>query len=285
MNIIKHSKYKNTGILFELLVRQITSDTLNSNESPIKEILKKYFVKTELGKEYKLYESLIKKISLSEGKADIVIDSLVESSKNLNRGIIKKQKYNLIKEIKEHYDLNKFFNHKLPHYKVYAAFYTILESYNTNQLNPDQLINNKITILEYLTSSPIDTAGVRNKMLEEFKGLDKDVRLLSYKISLDKFNDKYKDLNHKQKLTLKEYINSVDNLPKLKEFYIESINDIKNTLSELNESTSDEIVKIKINEVNSLIQYPDKNHKINDNDLIDLLQYYELIHELEKANG
>ena len=127
---IKHSKYKNTGILFELLIRQITADTLEGKDSPVKEILKKYFVKTELGKEYKLYETLLKKSSLTETKADIVINTLLESSKTINRRVVKKQKYNLISELQKHYNLNEFFNHKLPHYKIQAAFYSLLEIYN-----------------------------------------------------------------------------------------------------------------------------------------------------------
>ena len=83
---IKHSKYKNTGILFELLVRQITADTLSGNDSKATGILKKYFVRTELGKEYKLYETLSKHKNLTEGKAEVVVNSVIESSKNLNRG-------------------------------------------------------------------------------------------------------------------------------------------------------------------------------------------------------
>jgi len=97
---INHSKYKNTGILFELLIRQITNDTLDSKDSQATNILKKYFVKTELGREYKLYETLLKKTSLTETKANIITNTLLDSSKSLNRGVIKRQKYNLIKEIK-----------------------------------------------------------------------------------------------------------------------------------------------------------------------------------------
>ena len=287
MNLIKHSKYKNTGILFELLVRQITSDTLEGKESPVKSLLQKYFVKTELGREYKLYETLVKKTSISESKADIIINTLAESSKSLNRGIIKRQKYNLIKEIKEYYDVNKFFNHKLSNYKTYAAFYTLLEAYNQpqTQVDPTQLINNKITILEHLIAAPIEHKSVRDNIMEEFKGSDQDVRLLTYKISLDKFNDKYKELSESQKDVLKEYINSVDNLPRLKEFYTNNVNSIKHTLLELNSSTKDEAVKIKINEIISMIHTPDKNTKIKDDNMIDLLQYYELVEELTKANG
>ena len=283
---VKHSKYKNTGILFELLVRQITTDTLEGKNSPVKEILKKYFVKTELGREYKLYETLLKKTTLTEAKANIVINTLLESSKTLNRGVVKRQKYNLISEIQKHYDLNTFFNHKLPNYKAYAAFYTLLEIYNTTQpTNPEQTITNKVTILEHLTAAPIKENKVRNEVLEEFEKSDKDVKLLTYKILMEKFNTKYDSLSTNQKLTLKEYINSVDNTPRLKEFYITKINEIKNELATLNKKTKNQVTKIKINEIISIIPTPTKNTKVTDNDLVDLLQYYDLINELETVNG
>ena len=95
---IKHSKFKNTGILFELLVRKITADTLAGTESPSVNILKKYFVNTELGKEYKLYETLFKSKNLTEGKANTILTTILESSKKLNRKALKREKYNLVKE-------------------------------------------------------------------------------------------------------------------------------------------------------------------------------------------
>jgi hypothetical protein len=282
---VKHSKYKNTGILFELLVRQITSDTLEDKDSPAKDILKKYFVKTELGREYKLYETLLKKTTLTETKANIVVSTLIDSSKTLNRGVVKRQKYNLINEIQQHYNVNEFFNHKLPSYKVYAAFYTLLEITNSQQsLNPEQIITNKVTILEHLTAAPIKENKLRDEVMEEIEKSDKDVRFLTYRIVLEKFNEKYDSLNNNQKLVLKEYINSVDNTPRLKEFYSDKINEIKNRLSSLNKKTKNKTTQIKINEIINVIQTPTKNAKITDNDLVDLLQYYDLINELETVN-
>jgi len=282
---VKHSKYKNSGILFELLVRQITSDTLDGNESPAKDILKKYFVKTELGREYKLYETLLKKTSLTETKANIVINTLVESSKTLNRGVLKRQKYNLISEIQKHYDLNKFFNHKLPNYKAYAAFYTLLEIANSsNLINPEQTINNKVTILEHLTAANIAPNKVRDEVMEEFEKADKDVRLLAYRSLLENFNTKYDDLHPNQKIILKEFITSIDNTTRLREFYTDKINEIKSELVSLNKKTKNQVTQIKINEIVSLINPPLKNSRITDNDLVDLLQYYDLINELETVN-
>jgi hypothetical protein len=283
---VKHSKYKNTGILFELLIRQITTDTLDGKDSPATDILKKYFVKSELGREYKLYETLLKKISLTEAKANIVIGTLTDSSKALNRGVIKRQKYNLISEIQKHYDLNEFFGHKLPNYKVHAAFYTLLEIINSPQtVDHDQTIDNKVTILEHLTAAQIKPSVVKDEVMDEFNKSDKDVRFLAYKMVLENFNVKYDVLHQNQKSILKEYITSVDNTSRLKEFYTSKINEIKEELLELNKKTKNKVTKIKINEIVSIITPPAKNAKITDNDLVDLLQYYDLINELETVNG
>jgi hypothetical protein len=282
---VKHSKYKNTGILFELLVRQITTDTLDGKDSPAKDILKKYFVKTELGREYKLYETLLKKTSLTETKANIVVSTLTDSSLTLNRGVIKRQKYNLISEIQKHYDLNEFFNHKLPNYKVFAAFYTLLEISNVPQnADPEQTINNKVTILEHLTAAQITENKLRDEVMDEFNNVDKDVRLIAYKMLLESFNTKYDTLHTKQKEILKEYITSIDNTSRLKEFYTSKINEIKETLTSLNTNTKNEVTKIKIDEIINIITIPAKNAKINDDNLVDLLQYYDLINELETVN-
>jgi hypothetical protein len=283
---IKHSKYKNTGILFELLVRQITSDTLSGVDSKATTILKKYFVKTELGREYKLYEVLAKHKNLTESKAEIVINSIIESSKNLNRGILKRQKYNLIKEISNYYNLEEFFNTKLPTYKIHAALYTLVEIYNSENLsNPDQIINNKIAILESLTTRSVNKQKVEEDLMAEFQSYDKDLRILTYKVMLEKFNGKYSSLNNNQKLVLKEFINSVDSTPKLKEFYNNKINEIKDKLKSLSKKVNDKVVKIKLNEVNNMLLPLGKISQVGNDDLINLLQYYSLIEELEKANG
>ena len=282
---IKHSKYKNTGILFELLVRQITNDVLEGKDSPAKDLLKKYFVKTELGKEYKLYEALLKKTTLTETKANVILSTLLESSKTLNRGIIKRQKYNLISEIQKNYDLNEFFNHKLPNYKTHAAFYTLIEINNlSSHSNHEQVINNKITILEHLTAAPIKEDKLKDEVITEAESLDRDTKFLTYKIILEKFNEKYDSLNLNQKTVLKEYINSVDNTSRLKDFYSGQINEIKNKLSILNKKTKNKITQIKINEIINIIPTPTKNTKVTDNDLVDLLQYYDLVNELETVN-
>ena len=283
---IKHSKYKNTGLLFELLVRQITADTLSGKDSKAIGILNKYFVKTELGREYKLYETLSKYKSTTEAKAETIVNTLIESSKDLNRGALKRQKYNLIQELSKHYSLEEFFQTKLPNYKAYAALYTLVEIYNSESLsNPDQIISNKIAILEGLTTKPISKKKVEDDLMVEFQSYDKDLRILTYRVLLEKFNGKYASLNDNQKSVLKEFINSVDSTPKLKTFYNTKIQEIKDELTKMTVKVTDKVVKIKLNEVNNMLLPLGKIAKVGTDDLVNLLQYYALLEELVTANG
>jgi hypothetical protein len=283
---IKHSKYKNTGLLFELLVRQITADTLSGKDSKATGILKKYFVKTELGREYKLYESLSKYKYITEGKAETVINALIESSKDLNRGALKRQKYNLINEIQKYYNLEEFFKTKLPNYKAYASLYTLVEIYNSEFLStPDQIISNKISLLEHLSSKPVEKQKVEDDLMAEFQSYDKDLRILTYRVMLEKFNGKYADLNDNQKTVLKEFINSVDSTPKLREFYNTKIGEIRSQLTELTIKVTSKATKIKLQEIKNIITPLDKVSKIGNDDLVNLLQYYELLEELTEIHG
>ena len=281
---IKHSKYKNTGILFELLVRQITADTLKGVDSPAIDILKSYFVKTSLGREYKLYESVMKSKPLNNTQAGLMISTVLESTTKLNRKSIKKQKYNLIKEIKKHYDLESFFGSKISNYKEIAAVYTLIESFHNDKPNLDQINNSKIIILEHLTKKKIQK-DAKQTVLEEFSEYDKDVRTLTYKVLLEKFNSKYDVLTNDQKQVLKEYINSVESTPDLRNFYNTKINELKATLETENKNVKDKATQIKISEVAKFLTELDKTDKVGDSNLVDLLRYYQLVNEIQVANG
>ena len=281
---IKHSKYKNTGILFELLVRQITADTLKGDDSPAIDVLKSYFVKTELGREYKLYESVIKSKVLNESRANVLISTILENSKKFNRTILKKQKYNLINEIKKHYNLESFFGTKVKNYKEIASVYTLIESYNTAELTDINQINqNKVTLLEFLTKQ--ETTKPTDELMNEFSGYDKDLRQLTYRVLLEKFNDQYDSLSIEQKEILKEFIYSVDSTPSLREFYNTKVNNLKEILNKESNNIKDPATKIKITEVAKLLSEIDKNTKVDSDNLVDLLQYYELVKEIQVANG
>ena len=282
---IKHSKYKNTGILFELLVRQITADTLKGGDSPAIDILKEYFTNTSLGKEYKLYESILKSKVITEGRATMVVDTILEASTKFNRKSLKKQKYNLINEIKKHYNLESFFGSKVTNYKELAALYTLIENVNSKLIsNPTQLVENKVTLLEHLTKKEIGN-DKKQSVLKEFSTYDKDVRSLTYKILLEKFNNKYDALSSGQKQILKEYINAVDSTPDLRNFYNVKITELKSTLSKIVKNIKDKTTQIKITEVSKFLTELKKTDKVGDDNLVDLLRYYQLVNEIQIANG
>jgi hypothetical protein len=283
---IKHSKYKNTGILFELLVRQVTADTLNGDQSPALNIIKKFFVKSELGKELKLYETLTKSKKINESRSNLLIQTLLESSKKLNKKTLKREKYNLINEIKKYYNLDEFFKTKLPNYKTQAAFYTLVEAQSSiEMISPDQIVANKYSILEHLTLGPVNQEKVKDEVLQEFQTYDKDIRMLTYKILLEKFNGKYSDLYESQKEVLKEFITSVDSTPKLRTFYNNRIQQLKEELATISNTITDKAVQIKLNEVLPLIVEIEKNQPIRNENIVDLLQYCELVEELKAAHG
>ena len=286
LGTVKHSKYKNTGILFELLVRQITADTLSGDKSVAVDLLKKYFVKSELGKEYKLFETLLKASKLSEGKANLLVETLLETSKKLNKGALRREKYNLIKELKQHYNLEDLFKTKLPHYKAQAALSVLMEIYSTVDLiDPNQIVQHKVTLLEHLTAKAVDNDKVQASVLEEFKSYDKDLRILTYKLLLEKFNGKYATLSKSQKQILEQYITSIDSTPKLRNFYNEEIANIRKQLTEAIKSTNSKVVKIKLQEVVKFAKDLDKTQQVSNDDIVNLMQYHELLHELKQANG
>jgi len=279
---IKHSKYKNTGILFELLVRQIASDTVSGKDSAAINIVKKFFGKTELTKEHKLYQALITSKALSEGKAESLINSVLEISSRLNRTALRKEKYNLIKEIRNHYDIEEFFKAKINNYLQCAAVSNLIEAHDSLEfIEPSQVIDNKVTLLEHITRKEVNVEDVKDRVLEEYSKMDTGTRILAYKMLLEKFNEKYGNLIPAQKSVLKEYINNVTNTVKLREFVNEQFSTIKKTLTELISNVTDKTTQIKLNEVASLLQPLDKNQTVKDENIISLLQYHQLIAELK----
>lgn len=280
---IKHNKFRNTGLIYELLVKQTTADILSMKDSPAISILKKYYTgKSPLVKEFKLYEFILKNKGINQAKAETILSTVTELSRKFDQNILKKTKYNLIKEIKEHYDIEDFFSIKVRDYKPLAGLYCLMEAQNSGTLiDPQALVDNKMTVLEHLTSNIQDPDKVKDTLVEEFSKYDKDLRLLTYKILLEKFNEKYSTLHPEQKNLLREFINSVDSTTKLRSTVNEEMEKIKTRiLSSLNKV--DEIYKIKINEIVKGIVPISNKQKVDDETLTNLMHYYELVYELEK---
>jgi hypothetical protein len=279
---IKHSKFKNTGILFELLVRQIASDTVSNKDSAAIGLVKNYFSKSELAKEYKLYQALITPKNLSEAKAETFVNSTLEASLRLNKTALRKEKYNLIKEIRENYDLEEFFKAKINNYKQYAAAFNLIEAHNSLEFTePQQIIDNKITLLEHITRKEVNKESVKDRVMEEYGNMDKGTRILAYRMLLEKFNSKYATLSDKQKSVLKEFINNISNTTKLREFVNSNFKTITEEITALIPTISDKTTQIKLAEVVTLLHPLDKTQSVKDENIISLLQYHQLIDEIK----
>jgi hypothetical protein len=280
---IKHSKYKNTGLIFELLIKQVAADTLSRKESPAIKVIKKFYTgNTTLVKEFKLYDFILKNKGIGSKKAETILSTIVEISRKLDLESLKKQKYELIKELKQHYNLEEFFSMKVDTYKPLAALYCLIEAQNTpNLLDPNVFVNNKTTLLEHLTQTKHSEDQVKDALIEEYSKFDKDLRLLTYKILLEKFNDQYKDLLPEQKNILKEFIVSANSSIRLRNIVNEEIEKLGKDISTLKAKITDSVVRIKLEEIQKVIIPVKNTQKVDDNHLVSLMQYYELVNELK----
>jgi hypothetical protein len=278
---VKHSKYKNTGILFELLTRQLTSDTIAGNQPKSLSFLKKHFnSKTELLKEYKIYHTLATQKYSKDSQASMLIEELMKTHDKLNKSQLRREKYNLIKEIKDTYNVNDFFKAKITDYKVMASIFNLLEN---TEATPLSIVDSKVTLLEHITRK--QTSIKKDNILENFSKQDKNTRLLTYKVILEKFNDKYSELQDNQKTLLKEYVNSVTNSPALKSYINQEIKEVKDILTKYSKKVEDKAVAVKLTETKEMIKPLCKKSSVNDDNVINLLNYYELVNELKTIHG
>ena len=273
---VKHSKYKNTGILFELLVRQVTSDTVNGIEnSPAINIIKEFFKKnTTLKRELGLYQTLLKEKFKTESRADKFIDAVLKERKKLSNSTLRKQKYNLIKEIKKNYNIEEFFKSKVSNYSNNASIYCLFEG-----ASPSNQVRFRYSLVEAITNSKKEKSRV-DETYDIYKKQDKDVRMLSYKILLEKFNNKYGKLGIKQKSLLKEYIENISNTDKLKDYIHSEINTTTKKLDKATKFVKNDVVKIKLNEVSSQLKKIKSDKNIKDVHIISVLRAYDLIKEV-----
>ena len=279
----KHTKIKNTGLLFELLTRQITVDVLNSSDdsSAIK-ILKEFLSpKTELGKEYELYKILLEKKYSKSEQANILIEAVTKNRRRLSNRRLKNEKYNLIKTIKENYSVVDFFNTKIPNYKILASIYNVFELESSKvDITPIEETDSKVTIIETVCTAPTKKS-IKKTILES---QEEDLRLLTYQLLVDKFNKKYSTLNEHQKNLLREYINNLSNTNSLREFIDTEVIKVKRILKTHLHKVKDKITKIKLSEAITHTETSTTGKFVKDSHVVSLMRYYELIKELDNVH-
>ena len=284
---LRHSKFRNTGILFELLTRQITADIIaGKDESEARNILFNYFKEnTELGKEWHLYSCLINEKIKSETSAERFLDTVIDRRRKLNNKKLVKEKYNLVKKIKEQYPIDDFLKSGIKNYRLYASIYKVFEDASTPETEFDikEVYQSKNSIVENVIGKPTTKSSPEDDLLRFYEQQDDEIRLLSYKFLVEGINKKYKDFDDDQKSILREYINNVSNTNSLGKFLTEKIEEVKGSLNEVNKEIQDsDVVKIKINEVIHQLDNVKPGSVVKDNQVMVVLLSYELLKEVRK---
>lgn len=287
MKKIKHSKFKNTGFLFELLTRQVTLEIINGSEEKAKRIIREFYKKgTELSKELRLFNLLINERYNTESKAEKFIDVVLEAHTKIDDKKIQREKYNLIKTIKENFDLDNFLSSPVTNYKILASIHKLFEGKKNDLLDIKDVFNSKITLVEHISSnSQTNLKEKENKLVETYKQQEKDLRLLTYKILVETFNKKYTNLNNDQKDLLREYINNVNNTSKFNDYFESELIKTITSLYEMYKGIEDKITKIKLKETINVLKKQKIGKKITDEQVSALMMSYELIKEIANVNG
>lgn len=284
MRKIKHSKFKNTGFLFELLTRQITLEILNGQDEKSKSIIREFYGKgTELSKELRLFNLLINEKYNSENKAEKFIDAILEAHTKLNQSKLSKEKYNLVKSIKENFDIDNFLSSPVTNYKILASIHKLFEAKKMDVLEVKDVFDSKLTLVEHISNSPISQTAKEDKLVEDFRKQEKDLRLLTYKILVENFNKKYTTLNDDQKSLLREYINNVTNTSKFADYFESQLIKTITELHSLYKGMNDKITKIKLRETINVLKKQKIGKKITDEQVSALMMSYELVKEIQNV--
>lgn len=289
MASVKHSKYRNAGILFELLVRQVTADTLAGKPSSAALLMlrKFYSAKTELGKELVLYRTLSEATNLSEPRALSFLDLVISQRTKLNEKLLNNQKYELIKEIRAAYPLKEFLSSRLPQYRLYASVSKTFDSIGQMDVRAiTEVSQARFTIVEHMMGKArVKTDAKQEALIETFKAQQDDLRLLSYKILVDKFNERYQGLDDRQKVLLREYIHNVSNTNSLRDHINTQVPVVKKEIERLAARVSNKVTAIKLAEVVNQLDGITKGQIVKDNQVAALLTAFQLVKELKVAVG
>lgn len=284
MKKIKHSKFKNTGFLFELLTRQITLEILNGSQEKAKKIVVEFFGKnTELSKELRLYKLLIEEKYNTESKAEKYIDAILEARTKLDEQKLIKEKYNLVKSIKENFEIDSFLASPVTNYRVLASIHKLFEAKKTDISDVKDTFDSKLTLIEHISTSTPTLKQKEDKLVEDYKNQEKDLRLLTYKILVETFNKKYSNLNDTQKNLLREYINNITNTSNFGDYYSNELKNIVVELHSIYKTMEDKITKIKLKETINVLKSQKIGKKVTDEQVSSLMMAIELIKEINNV--
>jgi hypothetical protein len=269
-------------------VRQVTADILNGQEdSKANAILRDYFSEsTELGRENRLYRIIMEDKTKDQTSADRLLEQIIRTRTKLDERALNLQKYNLIKEIRENYPLDDFLKGSISNYKLLASIYKVFEeSVNSVDCDPREIFKARTCIVESIAAPKTPTRLVsedeKKDLVKVYQQQNEDVRLLAYKLLVDSFNEKYKGLDEKQKILIREYINNISNTNSLRQYINNEVPIVRKEINELKSHVSNDVVRIKLDETLNQLDKISKGTLVKENQIMALMLSYELVKELK----
>jgi hypothetical protein len=285
---MRHSKFRNTGILFELLTKQVTADIIAGKETSIaKDLLYKYFREnTELGREWQLYSTLLNEKIKDDPHAERFFSVILEARKKLNSKKLAQLKYDLIKEVKDAYPIEEMLKAPVRNYRVLASIYKVFEDVVSSDCKFDvqEVYQAKNCIVEHIIDKP-KVIHSEDELINYYQTQTEDIRLLTYKLLCEKLNDKYASvLDEQQKSVLREYICNVANTNNFDVFVKQKVAEIKSSLKEIIGKIKDsDVMKIKIHEVINQLDKINLGKIVKDSHVMVLMLSYELLKECRRV--
>jgi len=259
-----HNKKRNVGIIYEQLCRKVSECLIEGNKEQAEialEILKEHFKKgTELYKEFRLFNSLVKTTVSSDSVATRIIEKAQEAASDHDSSRLNREKSLLIKEINHKIKDDSFYHTRVPEYRTYATIQTLLNNWRSGADDIGQTAEFEQKICEWLTSEKL----VEN--IDTHK--THDVNKLTVKIMRESFNKKYKDeLTASQRNLVKNFVFTQQSAThdEITSVLSEQKKSAETLISSYKKSCENTFIKKKIPTIEEAIQTLDPTNHTDDN--------------------
>jgi hypothetical protein len=279
----KHNKKRNVGIVYELLLKHISSKLVENKKDEAQialDIIEKRFDhSTELFKEFRLFKALTTASADDSAIAAAIIQESKAAAKRIDVAKLSSEKGRLIHDINHKINESTFYTSSIADYKTFATIQTLINNWRSD----DRADLTKMVMYEGQLIQRLLEVKADKPVLSEQKTEDTDKLVI--KIMTEKLNEKYSStLTNEQKDILRKYVFAAESND-MKEFtvYLEEIkSNTLNMMSELRKTSNNDIILEKVEEVKNKITALNTDD-IQDSTIQRFLQVSSLKNELMKA--